>query len=946
MMQLPLAPAKLLIPPARPNGMVRPRLTERLNEGLRRRLTLISAPAGYGKTALASEWLSACARPSAWLSLDEGDNDPNRFLYGLIEALGTIRDDLARGLPEWLQAPEPPPAESALNELLREIGKISEPFLLVLDDFHAIRSEAVLHMTAYLLEHSPPKMHLVLLTREEPRLPLARLRVQDQMTELDATDLRFDRNEAVEFLNGVMNVGLSMEAAAELESRTEGWIAALQLAAVSLRGRPDADSFIRTFAGHHRVLLDYLTEEVLNKQPESVRQFILHTSILDRLCGSLCEAVLPEAPAGSGQRVLRDLERANLFVIPLDDERRWYRYHHLFAELLRKRLRHPPASDAMPEPADEAELHVRASAWYEKNGMEAEAFRHAVAANDIGRAARLAEGRELPLHLRGEAAPVLRWLESLPASERDARPALQVLHASALLLAGRPAEVEPVLQAAEAAAREEARGSKAEDKRAGLGNLTGLVAATRATLAAIGMAGSGFSPERKLLDAERQLQQSDADDITGELVGQIAPAQAGAVRDRRQAAAVIVQARRALEQLHPDALPIRLAMFWLLGVAYQSRGERTEAAGAYEEALALSRRMGNSLMTVTAIVGQGQLFEADGRLLEAEERYRSALGLTGDLPLPVLSEAHIGLARIAYEWNDLEPAEEHARKSLDLAISMNDYDRIVTGEIMMARLMLATGEAEGASERLDAVLRFVRRHGLPHRTPEVAAAQAQAALRGGHPAEALRLARMHELPLELARALLASGDAPAALAALESCGLRAEVGTRADERLRAIILRAMAADATGEKAETVPLLIEALERAEPGGYLRIFLDEGPLLVPLLSEAAIRGTLPGYVAKLMASRESERKGNSRPSAAVSGSGSLHAAASGLMVEPLTPRELEVLRLSAQGLSNREIGERLFLALDTVKGHNRRIYGKLQVKRRTEAIALARKLGFIE
>lgn len=942
MMQLPLMNAKFLIPPARPNGMVRPRLTERLNQGLRRRLTLISAPAGYGKTALASEWLSACARPSAWVSLDEGDNDPNRFLFCLIEALRTIREDLARGLSEWLQAPEPPPAESALNELLRGIESIPDSFLLVLDDFHAIRSEAVLHMTTYLLEHLPPKMHLVLLTREEPRLPLARLRVQDQLTELDAADLRFHLNEAVEFLNGVMNVGLSIEAAAELESRTEGWIAALQLAAVSLRGRPDADSFIRTFAGHHRALLDYLTEEVLNKQPESVRTFILHTSILDRLCGSLCEAVLPEAPAGSGEQVLRDLERANLFVIPLDDERRWYRYHHLFAELLRKRLRHPPASNAMPEHADEAELHVRASAWYENNGMEADAFRHAVAANDIERAARLAEGRELPLHLRGEAAPVLHWLESLPASEREARPALQVLHASALLMAGRPAEVEPILQAAEAAVRDAASGSDTDAKPTRLNNLTGLIAATRAALAAIGMAGSASSAERKLRDAERQLQQSDADDKTGELVGQIAPAQAGAVRDRRQAAAVIAHARRALEHLHPDCLPIRLTMIWLMGVAYQSLGDRPEAAGAYEEALSLSRRMGNPLMTVTAIVGQGQLFEADGRLFEAEERYRSALRLTGDQPLPVLSEAYIGLARIAYEWNDLEPAEEHARKSLNLAISMNDYDRIVTGEIMMARLKLANGDAESASEKLDAVLRFVRRHGLPHRMPEVAAAQAQAMLRGGNPAEALRLARVHELPLELARALLASGDAPAALAALESYGLRAEVDGRADERLRAMILQAMALNAAGEKAKAVPLLIEALERAEPGGALRIFLDEGPLLVPLLSEAAIRGTLPGYVTKLLASLESERKGDSRPFA----SGSLHAADSGALVESLTPRELEVLRLSAQGLSNQEIGEKLFLALDTVKGHNRRIYGKLQVRRRTEAIALARKLGFIE
>ncbi len=429
-MPAPILATKLYIPPPRPKVVLRPRLIERLNEGLSAscKLTLISAPAGFGKTTLVSEWVAGCERPVAWLSLDEGDNDPTRFLTYLIAALQTIAANIGEGVLGVLQSPQPPPIESILTALLNEITTIPDNFILVLDDYHVIDSKPVDEALTFLLEHLPPQMHLVIATREDPHLPLARLRARGQLTELRAADLRFTPAEAAEFLNQVMGLNLSAEDIAALETRTEGWIAGLQLAALSMQGHQDAASFIQSFTGSHHFVLDYLVEEVLQQQSESVQTFLLRTSILDRLCGPLCDAVLL-APSASGQETLEYLERANLFIVPLDNERRWYRYHHLFAELLRQRLHQ---SDASPteEGGSVAELHIRASQWYEDNGLEIEAFQHAAAANDIERAERLIEGKGMPLHFRGAVVPILNWLESLPTTVLDARPSLWVMYAS------------------------------------------------------------------------------------------------------------------------------------------------------------------------------------------------------------------------------------------------------------------------------------------------------------------------------------------------------------------------------------------------------------------------------------------------------------------------------------------------------------------------------------
>jgi LuxR family transcriptional regulator, maltose regulon positive regulatory protein len=883
-MSAPILATKLYVPPPRPRVVLRPRLIERLNEGLHRRLTLISAPAGFGKTTLLGEWLAACEREAAWLSLDEGDNDPTRFLAYLVAALRTIAADIGEGVLGALQSPQPPPTESILTALLNEITAIRDDFVLVLDDYHVIDARAVDDALAFLLEHLPPRMHLVIATREDPRLPLARLRARGQLSELRAADLRFAPSEAGEFLKGAMGLDLSAEDIAALETRTEGWIAGLQLAAISMRGHKDATSFIQSFTGSHHFVLDYLVEEVLQQQSESVQAFLLRTSILDHLCGPLCDAVLLD-PSASGQETLEYIEHANLFLVPLDDERRWYRYHHLFADLLRQRLHQGTASSTGNEGRGVAELHVRASQWYEDNGLKVEAFQHAAAANDVERAERLIEGEGVPLYFRGTVAPVLKWLESLPKTALDTRPSLWVMYASVLLLVDHTA-VEQKLQAAEAA-----------------------------------------------------LQGTESDDRTRDLVGRIASMRATLAVIQHDAETIIAQSRRALEYLHPDNLPVRTATTWTLGHAHQLQGDRAAASRAYAEVISTGKSFGDSVYTIAATINLGQLQEADNQLSLATRTYRRVLQLAGDPPQPIACEACLGLARITYQWNDLDAAEQHGQQFIQLTRQMGSVDSFASYDVFLARLKLARGDVAGAVAILTRAEEFVRQHNFAFRMPDVAAAQVLTLLRQGNLEAAAHLAETHDLPLSQARVHLAQGDTPAALAVLEPLRRQAEAKGWEDERLKVMVLQALAHHAHGEKEEAVQLLGDALALAEPGGFIRIFVDEGRPMAQLLSEAAAHGIMPDYTGKLLAAFEAEAQKREDKSY------SPPARLAQPLTEPLSQRELEVLQLIAQGLSNREISERLFLALDTVKGHNRRIFGKLSVQRRTEAVEKARSLDIL-
>src|SRR5438067_1967373 len=464
----PILATKLYLPRLRPNVVSRPRLLERLNEGLHRKLTLISAPAGFGKTTLVSEWVEGIERPrarTAWLSLDEGDNDPARFLAYLVAALQTIAATLGEGVLGLLQSSQPPPPEAILTALLNEITTLPDNFVLVLDDYHVIDAKPVDMALTYLVEHLPPQMHLVIATREDPQLPLARLRARSHLTELRAADLRFTASEAAAFLNQVMGLSLSAADIARLSGRTEGWIAGLQLAALSMQGHQDVAGFIRAFAGDHRYIVDYLVGEVLERQPAPVRSFLLQTSILDRLSGPLCDAVTGQE---EGNARLETLERGNFFVVPLDDKRHWYRYHHLFADVLSAHL-------LAEQPEQVATLHRHASAWYEQHGSTADAIRHALAAKDFARAAGLVELAVPAMGRSRQETTVLGWLKALPDQLVRARPVLSVHYAGTLLLCGELEGVEARLRDAE----------RWLDMKAGMGELALAASASSAEMVVV-----------------------------------------------------------------------------------------------------------------------------------------------------------------------------------------------------------------------------------------------------------------------------------------------------------------------------------------------------------------------------------------------------------------------------------------------------------------------------
>jgi len=861
------------------------RLIEQLNSDLQRKLTLISAPAGFGKTTLICEWIVSCRCPVAWLSLDEGDNELTRFLTYFIAALQTIVPSIGDGVLAMLQSPQPPPVEPTLTALLNEITEVPEEVILVLDDYHLIDTKVIDEALTFLLEHLPPQIHLVIVTREDPNLPLARLRASGQLTELRVAELRFIHSEVVTFLNKSMGLDLSAEEIVALEIRTEGWIAGLQLAALSMQSHKDTPDFIKSFTGSHHFVLDYLVEEVLQQHPQSIQTFLLQTSILDRLCGPLCDTVLGDSST-SGQETLEYLERNNLFIVPLDDERRWYRYHHLFADLLRQRLQQSTTSFMRNELESMDELHGRASQWYEDNGLELDAFRHAAAANDIDRAERLIEGKGVPLQYRGTASTVLNWLASLPVAELDGRPSLWVSYASALNLTGHQTDAEQKLQAAEAA-----------------------------------------------------LQGTAQDERTRDMIGHIAAIRAMIAVGHHQLETIVTQSHRALEYLHPDNLTVRTIISWTLGLAYQLQGDRKAASQAYHDVLSISQASGDMISTLAATIGLGNIQETENQLFLAAESYQLGQKLFGDPPQPIACGAYLDLAGIHYEWNDLDTALKQGQLSLQLAQQVEGIDTPALCWVLLARVELARGDMAGAAALLAQAEEFVHRRNFNHRIPEIAAVKVLTLLHQGEMVAAAHLAQKYELPISQTRVHLAQSETSAALMVLEPLRQQAEVKGWEDERLQVMVLQAVTHYSHGNKEKAVQLLDEALMLAKPGGFIRTFLDEGEPMAQLISTAAARGIMPDYTANLLAIFEAEKP------RIVGESYSLIPPTAQHLIEPLSQREQEILHLISQGLSNREIGERLSLALDTVKGHNHRIFGKLQVHRRTEAVARARKLGLL-
>jgi LuxR family maltose regulon positive regulatory protein len=842
-------------------------------------------------------------RPFAWLSLDEGDNDPARFLAYLIAALQMIHADAGQAARTMLQSPQPPPLESVLTTLINEITTSWEDdpllpkagFALVLDDYHLISALPVHDAVTFFLDHLPPQMHLVILTRADPPLPLARLRARNQLTEIRADHLRFTADEATVFLNQVMGLELSAEDIAALETRTEGWIAGLQLAALSMQGR-SADQwadFISAFTGSHHYIVDYLAEEVLNLQPDPVREFLLRTSILDRMTGPLCDAL---TGCADGQATLEQLEQANLFLIPLDEERRWYRYHHLFADVLRRSLGQTD-SDCIPS------LHRRASQWFERQHFADEAIGHAFAAQDVERAAVLVEQNALEMINRSELAALFRWLRALPEDVVHSRPWLCVFVAWGKYWVGPRDETDQYVELAE----------QALDAVSGLGarerdHIAGHIAAIRAFKAA------------------------HDEDVPR-------------IFDMSQKAIALV----------PEWDYVAGLSALILGFACWGRGDAIGAERAFRQGRTIAIKINHPTHAISCAGYEAIQQVKQARLHEAAQTLHEALRLAvhpDGREISMAGFAYLRLGDLAREWNDLEAADQHLDKAVKMCSQSGFSDAVSDAYVALARLRLAQNDLPSAREALAKAEQVVTEAQVDPviscwldecwirlwlKEDDLAAASEWAERCGMGPDDPFRYLRDLD-HINLARVWVAQGmqESPdaalsEALKLLDRLRHAAESAGWIHETIKILLLQALAFQAVGNGERALGALSQALALAEPAGYVRIFIDEDTPMARLLRLAESRGIAPKYVAKLLS--EFDRK----PGAT--------SITQQTLIEPLSERELEVLRLIAAGLSNRKIAEKLVLAVGTVKAHTSNIYDKLGVRSRTQAVAHARELKLI-
>jgi LuxR family maltose regulon positive regulatory protein len=898
-------------------------LFEKLNAGLSGTVTLVAAPAGFGKTTLIAEWVRHAARfpgasttpPAGWLSLDEQDNDPARFLTYLTAALETVLGDVGDISPAMLQGPQGPSLETVITPLINEVGRAPEPFLLVLDDYHLIKEQQIHDVMAFLLGHLPPTLHLVLSGRADPPLPMARLRGQGALNEVRQEDLCFTKDETGELLNQLLGLDLAVEDLDRLNRRTEGWAAGLQMAAVSLRQREDPSAFIQDFSGSNRYILDYLMEEVLAQQTPAMQQFLLYTSVLERLTDSLCAHLLTAVPHVDGSPIrvqartaptdgaedlppLEFLDAANLFVVPLDDQRHWYRYHRLFADLLSQRLQ-KTAPDLVPV------LHARARDWFWQEGWLAEAIAHALLAADDDAAARMVEEAAEMVFQKSQVRTILRWVQALPEDQVRKRARLGLYYAWALFMSGAPIE----------------------DVEASLPQLAG-----------------GAVPEPPL--PATVLMHAFVAAMRGQM---------GEARDLAQ---------QALNGFEPEDQFWRSMAVWVLSISYHDpvaeppavRQSSAKSEGlTWEDAARVARESGNLLVMVSVMCEQGHDYKRHGRLYEARDVFNQALALarpTGERPLPVAGEALMGLAEIDLAWNKLDSAEALLDEGLALTRQWREVAAL-PGYFQLARLRLAQGDAEGA----DVALREAARLALLFDATElddavVAAYQARLWIKQGRtslaqtwvverglaefgygPEEGEEYAALRSFEeLILSRLWLAQGKSDAALQLQDRLLTIFSDWGHTRLMIETLLLRAQVYAARGEMDRALSDLQEAMILGEPGGLVRIFVDEGEAILRLLQSLRTPDQAQTYVDRLIEAFDvaGGPAADPRPQP---------------LIEPLTARELEILQLIAEGLSNREIGQRLFLSLPTVKWHTSNIYGKLGVKNRTTAVAKARELDIL-
>lgn len=898
-MSLPLLQTKLHIPALRPTLVARPRLLTKLEAGIKGKLTLVAAPAGFGKTTLICDWLHQTKVPAVWLALDSGDNDLNRFLRYVIGALQSVQPTLGQETLTLLQLLQPAPVDDLLTTLLNDVATTAQPLILVLDDYHVIETAAVHQVLTFLLEHLPPQLHLVITSRTNPPLPLARLRGRGALTELRATDLRFTTAEAVAFFQGFPHLVLAPTDLALLTERTEGWIVGLQLAALSLEQRADVAGFVQNFTGSNIFILDYLVEEVLAQRAPASQTFLLYTSILERMCGPLCDAVLGEPMGRPARAILQELEQANLFIIPLDDERTWYRYHHLFAGMLQQRLR-------QAEPERIAELHRRASLWFEAQGLIDEAVAHARSAGDLPRVTRLVEQEIRALIMRGFFDTAKRWLATLPEPLIRERPRLLIAQAWLRLFEIPFGNIEAALGQAESILVSRADEQSADQQDPATSALLAEIAALRATEAGI----SGKPMALQLAQA-------------------------------------------ALRLAGPDNLFVQSIISYALASFDWGSGQWATIQQTFQRAITAAQTTGNVIIAASVRYNfamfhwqHGDLAGADALLAQSETFTKSQPNLW---PWSIVDSVQVGRGRLCYERNELDQALRLLQEGIELAQRRNNLYVIMDGYLTLAWLHQAQAANALAQAALNQAIALVGKATRPGTPQLVAAHQARLWLAQGEWQRAIQWAQAQGpapstdtvdgqawRDLTLAQIYIAQGaeTTPQAVALLD--GLTGAASEWAGRRLQIYALQALAFTTLGRQTAALEALKQAVAVGEIAGYVRLLVDQGAALAPLLAQ------LPStpYRDKVLAAF-----GEDRPAPTANRSIPSHVTANQSLIEPLSERELEVLRLVVAGASNQVIADQLVITVGTVKNHMTNILGKLGVRNRWEAIRKTEELGLL-
>jgi LuxR family maltose regulon positive regulatory protein len=912
-----LITTKISVPPARIDRVRRVKLLERLNSSVSKKLCLVSAPAGFGKTTLISAWASQLDLPLSWFSLDEGDNETDRFLLHLLSALEAIEPQLqlVESSTALRQAPGATPINAILTIVVNELDKLQNPLAIVLDDYHLIANKEIDDILGFLLEHSPEGVQIIVASRTTPALPLAKLRSRAQLLEITEKDLCFSKEEVTHFLQDVMGLELSEEDYFALEARTEGWVAGLQLAALSLEGREKPSEFIASLSGSHRYILDYLAEEVFTKLPEVLQMFLLRISPLTRFSGELCDVVvgdlfqrdwelgtksLAETPELRSQAILEFLDDANLFVFPLDHDRKWFRFHRLFSEFLLDRL-------ATQNPDEVPHLHQRAADWLSGRGYIVEAIAHAVSAGNVDQAADLIVGQVKPLLVRGETSTLIRWIEGLPTEILSRRPELDIALAWSVLLG------DPVRFVSDVPAH-------LSRLRVSLGADEGVIL-------------------KKLSESE----QGSAERAT---VGEYILLLAYLSRDQGDLEKTIALFDAALGALAEHDHFIRAFALGGQASSYARAGNLIMAEQLFRQAAESGRKSGSAYAYISPKDWEATVQGLQGRLNQAINTFQTAIEHISELGgegLPLTGHAYVGLAEILLEKNELDNALAHVSDGIQRGEQVNDADALREGYLIKARILAAMGDERGAESAIETGVEIARR--LPDTAcfqesqawaailriaeGDIASATNWASSRGlSVPIDRKIVDAAHEIERRaFARLLLAQRKINEAETVLKSLLEWTEKNGLVRTSIEIHTLLALALHAGGNREQALRTLARALLMAEPEGFVRTFLDSGHSIAALLQTVAAHGHSPEYAKRLLKAIGEAVSPRSH-------------------VEHLTERELDVLRLVADGFTNTAIASELVIAQSTVKTHINRIYSKLGVTQRTAAVAKARKLGLIQ